>query len=89
MFAFNNGKTIIVKEFLVLGWGHTSLSGLFVVEARNRFVVESRVHKDWDDGLSRCSTGDPSASELEILGLFSERRVSLAGRRGFACLKLS
>ena len=83
LLAFNNGKTII--ENVILGLrGLAGLGGLLVVEGRGRFVVDSRVDEDGGDLLSSSSSGDSSLSELEVLCLGGERRVSLAGRRGFA-----
>jgi len=77
LLALKDGKTIIEDSFL----GLRSLAGLgcfLVVEVRDRFGVDGRVNEDGGDGLSSGSSGDLSSSELEVLGLFSERRVSLA-----------
>lgn len=83
LLALELSKTIIEDEILGL-WGLASLGSFLVVEIRDRSSVDGRVEEDRFDGTSSSSTGDLSASELEVLGLLSERRVSLAGRRSIA-----
>lgn len=79
LLTFEDGKTIIVDEFLGLG-GLAGLGGFLVVEGRRRFGVDGRVDEDRCDNSVGTSSVD--LSELEVLCLFSERRVSLAGRWG-------
>jgi hypothetical protein len=75
LLALKKGKTIIVDGGLGLG-SDTSLSGLLVVKGRSGRIVDGGVDKDrGEDGLVATSR---DVSEAELLGLFSERRVSLA-----------
>jgi len=81
LLALENSKTVIVHEILRLR-GLAGLGGFLVVEARGRGGVDGRVDENRGDFSGSTSTRDLSASKLEVLCLFSERRVSLAGRRG-------
>ncbi len=80
LLTFENGKTIVVDGFLGLR-GLAGLSGFLVVEGRRSSSVDGRVDEDRCDNSVGTSSVD--LSELEVLCLFSERRVSLAGRWGF------
>lgn len=80
LLALELGKTIVVGVLLGLG-GLASLGGLLVVKVGDRGGVDGRVDEDGLDGTSASSSGDLSLSELEVLGLFGERRVSLGSRR--------
>ena len=79
LLTFEDGKTIIVDGFLGLR-GLAGLGGFLVVEGRRRIGVDGRVDEDRCDNSVGTSSVD--LSELEVLCLFSERRVSLAGRWG-------
>ena len=82
LLAFEDGKTI-VEDVVGSGLGGgAGLSGFLVVKVGDGFHVEGRVDKDGFDGSSGGSSGDLSSSELEVLGLFGEGRVSLAGGWG-------
>ena len=83
LLALKLSKTIVEDEFLGL-WGLAGLGSLLVVEIRDRSSVDGRVEEDRLNVTSSGSTGDLSASKLEVLCLLSERRVSLAGRRSIA-----
>ena len=70
LLTFEHGQAIIVNEFLGL-WSLASFSGLLVVEARNRFGVQSGVDKYRYDVPSSCSPRDLSLSKPEVLCLCS------------------
>jgi len=82
LLALENGKTIVVNIVRTALGGNTGLGSLLVVEVRDGGSVYRGVDEDRLDGSSGGSSRDLASSELEVLGLIGERRVSLAGRRG-------
>lgn len=75
LLALKSGKAVFEDEFLVLD--KTGLGGFLVVEGRSRGSVDGRVD---ENRVVRLVTSSGDASKAEGLCLFSDGRVSLAGR---------
>ncbi len=75
LLALKNGKTIIVDGGLGLG-SDASLRGLLVVKGRSRCIVDVGVDKDRAEDILVATSRD--FSEADVLGLVSDRRISLA-----------